>query len=365
MDALPNRRNLLAAEMDDHFKCGVCLDLLVRPVQCSAGHTACKKCVANVSECPTCRVMFGFGSNRIPNIVVQQMIDKLACRCPHGVRNEGEAAPPRKRTRSGGAESSSSSSSGGGEVELCAWEGTIGALEEHLKVCRHEEVACPFAAHGCAVALPRAEMEVHVAAAQQAHIVLLGAKLAALEKADTKLGIEIASLRQQAATYNKTTDEKIDNLVSSGSCKVRWIIQDVHAKVADKMQGHKSRTFKVVVPGLGIYFMNLYVNFGPPTADGKEQAGKIMSLFVQHVTSGGGSQILPITLDGTELSLYANDDSQRTMELGGTDMITKAGTSWGHALFHDDVSALEVNTIEIRGVVKISSRINDDEEVVI
>ena len=213
--------------------------------------------------------------------------------------------------------------------------------------------------------LARAEMEVHVAAAQQAHIVLLGAKLAALEKADTKLGIEIASLRQQAATYNKTTDEKIDNLVSSGSCKVRWIIQDVHAKVADKMQGHKSRTFKVVVPGLGIYFMNLYVNFGPPTADGKEQAGKIMSLFVQHVTSGGGSQILPITLDGTELTLYADSDAHDTLELGDTDMITKAGGGWGGLAFCADVSALEANTIEIRGAVKISSRINADEVVII
>lgn len=51
-------------EMDkEQFKCAICLDLFLDPVNIECGHVFCKKCIQEVTKCPECRKSYNTFSN--------------------------------------------------------------------------------------------------------------------------------------------------------------------------------------------------------------------------------------------------------------------------------------------------------------
>ena len=100
-------------ELED-FKCAICLDMIVEPVQTSCGHLFCKQCIDGIHDkCPTCRKNFttaadGFNARKIGGVSVM---------CPNADRG-------------------------------CLWKGTLVESEDHLgNRCDYEEVQCVNCEH--------------------------------------------------------------------------------------------------------------------------------------------------------------------------------------------------------------------------
>lgn len=144
----------LVQPVDVNFICGICQDVLCGPTTvCAEGHTFCAACVEASKQqpafrCPICRCepLTAFALNR----PIQNMIDELNVRCPHG-EAAGDEQPKPKRSKKAASSSSQ-------EPSKCLWRGQLKDLQAHLRACPFEAVDCPL---GCGVKASRNELDAH------------------------------------------------------------------------------------------------------------------------------------------------------------------------------------------------------------
>ena len=148
----------------------------------------------------------------IQNRAIQQLIEKVTCRCPTTNTNSGGSSsasasaavvaggksPKNKRARIHNNSSSSSSSSSSSNTvastctpaeDMCSWQGPFGSLEDHLAQCEHVETSCAFKQFGCNVKLHRAAMESHQVSHAQVHSSMMADKITKLEAKVRRLTI--------------------------------------------------------------------------------------------------------------------------------------------------------------------------------
>ena len=160
-----------AALVAPELECPICHDIMLIPIQCRRGHSVCSHCAhqvasaagavgaAGMAMCPSCRGPINLEDPTI-NFALQNMIDRVTCRCPNGTVAAG-----------GGA-------AWDGD---CTWHGTFDVLEAHLGVCSCVPSPCPFAPHGCTAFLPAAAMRVHHVERAAYHSALVADRFEVLE----------------------------------------------------------------------------------------------------------------------------------------------------------------------------------------
>ena len=328
--------------IDSNFKCGICLDILLDPLQGPCGHTYCRKCVEKVHACPECRETLRRSSSS-RNRFLENLISKFKVRCPstkapstlnlvlhidsettilHGMAakepenleetvnagdkllvqigdaNQEHDCSGTKRTRVEEAD----------KINLCKWQGTIGDLYAHITVCDYSIVCCPFKLHGCLVSMPRKELAKHQISCMREHLDLLGTSLQQNLSKVTSLGGKVVDLQSKILNLHQEQTNDAKNILSGGSCFILWRISDVHLHVAGNHEIN-SKTFKVPVPGRGTYFLQLQIKFGPLPDNEKPLAHKDtmkemkrgnMSLHINHmVDEDGACKIYPIEFGGS------------------------------------------------------------------
>ena len=143
----------------------------------------------------------------IQNRAIQQLIEKVTCRCPTTNTNSGGSSsasasaavvaggksPKNKRARIHNNSSSSSSNTVASTCtpaeDMCSWQGPFGSLEDHLAQCEHVETSCAFKQFGCNVKLHRAAMEAHQVSHAQVHSSMMADKITKLEAKVRRLTI--------------------------------------------------------------------------------------------------------------------------------------------------------------------------------
>lgn len=139
------------------------------------GHLFCAACITKAmktkKECPVCRkTLRTVGTSLHKDLRAQRRIAALNTPCPHV--DDG-----------------------------CAWGGTLGELDEHLKTCQMVEVPCTYAHRGCKALVKRKNVKKHEKDAMGDHLELVEKLLIKKDKAIDK---------QEAC--NNTKDSTINNL---------------------------------------------------------------------------------------------------------------------------------------------------------
>lgn len=69
----------LPPELVEEFKCGICLDLLIKPITLPCGHTFCEACITDSWKCSFCRKEYqnsdNFTTNTILNKILPTMVE--------------------------------------------------------------------------------------------------------------------------------------------------------------------------------------------------------------------------------------------------------------------------------------------------
>jgi hypothetical protein len=75
-------------DIDESFKCGICMGILNTPILCVGGHSWCFDCIKfnNLKKCPICPKPIDH-NNPQPNFSLKSLIGKISCKCPNGVGN--------------------------------------------------------------------------------------------------------------------------------------------------------------------------------------------------------------------------------------------------------------------------------------
>lgn len=133
-----DRELFLPSPYIDHVLCPIGKQVLNDPVQifCEcAVHTYCKECIVNwmltdpQRKCPICKKSVNFDYDKLPKeVVLSNLIGELEMKCENVIHN-------------------------------CDWVGKKKDLEQHLKECKFQEVACPN--RGCKMRLLRNDINDH------------------------------------------------------------------------------------------------------------------------------------------------------------------------------------------------------------
>lgn len=63
--------------LTDEFKCGICLDLLIKPVTLPCGHSFCEACLRNTYQCSVCRFEFDRARDYKVNTILNRILPEI------------------------------------------------------------------------------------------------------------------------------------------------------------------------------------------------------------------------------------------------------------------------------------------------
>ena len=84
--------------IDESYKCGICMDILSSPIVCEGGHSWCHDCINrnNKQICPICPRTINY-TNPILNFAIKNAIVRMPCRCPYNISNNNDINSSKKR----------------------------------------------------------------------------------------------------------------------------------------------------------------------------------------------------------------------------------------------------------------------------
>jgi len=130
--------------VDENLICSICLDVCCNATTaCSAGHTFCESCLGRLKkkECPACRSDY---QTNVPNRPLRSMICALRVRCCVVLLDDDNGGlSDRKKRRTGGG-SGDNTKGDSNPDDSCSWEGALGDLNNHNKVCAFVKMRCPL-----------------------------------------------------------------------------------------------------------------------------------------------------------------------------------------------------------------------------
>ena len=342
------------ASMAPELECPICHDVMLIPIQCRRGHSACSHCARQLASttggagaaaasgdamCPTCRGPMNLKDPTI-NFALQKMIDRVACRCPNAAAAFGHGVA-------------------GGEG-ACPWRGTFEVLEAHLRVCDYAPKPCPFAPHGCKAVLAPAAMRVHHVDRASYHSGLVADRFEALDKRFTDMEVtlktriaEVETTFARNAAAAPTVATTLASAVPPRKWTVRWNIPSVSLKIHQRAT-ILSKRFTVQAPGLGTYAMQLEGTF---TSSGG------FEFFIAAMIDGSASaSSSSLNLQGTTVDLVP---SPRAAGYGcgvvaNASAAVQPGRRWGWDQFCSDLSAF----IQDDGSIVINVKLRVQNEVV-
>ena len=174
---MEERRNLEALE------CPVCFEIVLEPVQTSCGHLFCKRCVREVTRCPTCREEFAsmpdhFNNRRVRSLRVKCPFTANGCKWVGDLGDVGDHEAIRCEFQPKLCPYCEFTTMQTEKLQIhlmkcdshtfecpngCGAAPSRIGLDQHLEECPEQLVRCKFSMLGCDVELPRKSLESHVA----------------------------------------------------------------------------------------------------------------------------------------------------------------------------------------------------------
>lgn len=89
--------------VEDDLICGICMDLMIHPIQCHGGHSWCLDCIKNNNrtKCPICPESIDIDDPTV-NWAIKNIIESKQCKCP---------------------------------IKNCTWTNSLGLLKLHWEKC--------------------------------------------------------------------------------------------------------------------------------------------------------------------------------------------------------------------------------------
>ena len=187
---------IIDKEIDNSFKCGICMGILNTPILCGGGHSWCLDCIKtnNKKKCPLCPKSID-SDNPAINISLQSLIGTIICKCPNGAQNlisEEEDHNNKKRKNN----SSSAFSKETGEEDSCSWTGRYDQFENHIKNCFFISTPCTFVAHGCKFDGTKNQLDEHYENSSHVHNMMLSNEIISLKSSKIVDQSSISKLKQ-------------------------------------------------------------------------------------------------------------------------------------------------------------------------
>ena len=169
------------------LQCPVCFEIVMEPVQSNCGHLFCKKCIQSVATCPVCRKQF----TSVPDYFNNRRVRSLRVKCPFtangckwvgdlGNVNDHEAVQCEFQPKPCLYCDFTTYQKEKLKKHLmtcdkhtfpcpngCGAAPSRKNLDTHLDECPEQLIRCKFSILGCQVALPRKEMDRHIATSEE------------------------------------------------------------------------------------------------------------------------------------------------------------------------------------------------------
>ena len=304
------------------------------------------------------------------NSIVQSLVDKMLVRCPNNAPVGAKRARDESNSR---ACQDGTPASDSPAAPLCSWTGKMECLEDHLMVCESKPLACAFAVHGCTFTGLKGALDIHYSTAAHEHSALSQRKFVALERTVAELSSRVAAQGGMGGMGpGGPTPENRMRAIAEEQCRqlvkfadqmypatrtVRWTIHGLRKKIQSRQVLH-SEPFLMSIAGRGTYKMQLQAVFGRRGDKGVAAIdGKVLAVYVAHVSDVDYCNAMPIYLKGTEMWLLADPDGEDVSALIDEDaMIAEMGRGWGWGTFCEDVLGRGLtrnDSLELLATVKL------------